>query len=212
MGRSSFSQDWHSFQRSNAVFHAMGDRWMQRALPGDQRHEMYRTVHGGVSRGMELGTFALGGVGLAKGAYSLVQKGFTATKRFTGMQKIGRPAAIMKGSADQLISAYNRATFEAYKTLLRAQMEKPFVVDSQLKGLVDLNYRRRTRIGSGSTAAAIRHELATGERVFDKLHSQKGRDSIAALEKWLKNNPTARAGDRAAAENIIKDLQNALEK
>lgn len=33
---------------------------------------------------------------------------------------------------------------------------------------------------------------------------------ITALEKWLKNNPNASHGDRAAAENIIKDLQNAL--
>jgi hypothetical protein len=66
---------------------------MQRVLPGDHRHEMYKTVHGGVSSGMELGAFALGGLGIAKGAYSLVQKGFTSTKRFAGMQKIGRPAA-----------------------------------------------------------------------------------------------------------------------
>ncbi|MDJ0652188.1 MAG: hypothetical protein QNJ27_04215 [Simkaniaceae bacterium] len=33
---------------------------------------------------------------------------------------------------------------------------------------------------------------------------------INALEKWLRNNPTAGPGDRAAAENIIKDLRNAL--
>ena len=33
---------------------------------------------------------------------------------------------------------------------------------------------------------------------------------INALEKWLRNNPNARPGDRAAAENIIKDLRNAL--
>lgn len=35
---------------------------------------------------------------------------------------------------------------------------------------------------------------------------------ITALEKWLKNNPAARLGDRAAAENIVKDLRNALEE
>jgi hypothetical protein len=33
---------------------------------------------------------------------------------------------------------------------------------------------------------------------------------IITLEKWLKHNPNARHGDRAAAENIIKDLRNAL--
>lgn len=35
---------------------------------------------------------------------------------------------------------------------------------------------------------------------------------INMFEKWLRNNPTARPGDRAAAENIIKDLRNALEE
>jgi hypothetical protein len=43
-----------------------------------------------------------------------------------------------------------------------------------------------------------------------KFHTQKGRDSIISLERWLTNNPTARQGDRATAENIIKDLYNAL--
>jgi hypothetical protein len=36
------------------------------------------------------------------------------------------------------------------------------------------------------------------------------KNMITGYEKWLKNNPTSRPGDRAAAENIIKDLQNAL--
>jgi hypothetical protein len=89
-------------------------------------------------------------------------------------------------------------------------MEKPHVVDPLLKDYVDLNYKPHASIGSGSTAAAIRHELATGERVFEKLHSKKGRDMITTLGRWLKNNPTARSGDKAAAENIIKDLRNAL--
>ncbi len=77
-------------------------------------------------------------------------------------------------------SFYNRAAFERYKTLLRAQMEKPHVVDSRLQEYVDLNYKPHACIGSGSTAAAIRHELATGKKVFNKLHSKKGRDMINA--------------------------------
>lgn len=31
-----------------------------------------------------------------------------------------------------------------------------------------------------------------------------------ALEKWLRNNPEATPGDRSAAENVIKDLRDAL--
>src|SRR5277367_5679501 len=90
-GRSSFSQDWNTFQRSNAAFHESGSAWMQRLLPGNSNHEMYRTLRSGVSGGMELGTLALGGIGIAKGAYSLMQKGFSATRGPLTMQKIGRP-------------------------------------------------------------------------------------------------------------------------
>ena len=35
---------------------------------------------------------------------------------------------------------------------------------------------------------------------------------ITALERWLGNNPRSSNSDRAAAENIIKDLYNALER
>jgi hypothetical protein len=31
-----------------------------------------------------------------------------------------------------------------------------------------------------------------------------------ALQKWLEENPAASGGDRAAAENVIKDMSNAL--
>ena len=106
--------------------------------------------------------------------------------------------------------ASNCAIFEKYKTVLRATMEKPHVTDLQLKKYVDLNYRSTGKIGNGSTAAAIRYELKTGNRVSGRLHSQKGQNMILRLERWLQNNPTASSGDRAAAENIIKDLRNAL--
>jgi hypothetical protein len=109
-----------------------------------------------------------------------------------------------------LTDGYNCVALEEYKVILRAQMEKPYVVNAELQGHVEYLYKPHASIGSGSTAAAIRHELATGEQVFDTFHSQKGRDSIRCLERWLKNNPTASLGDRAAAENIIKDLKDAL--
>jgi filamentous hemagglutinin len=61
-----------------------------------------------------------------------------------------------------------------------------------------------------STADAVRYELETGDKVKGKLHSQKARDSIIELQKWLKQNPNASGKDRAAAENVIRDMQNAL--
>jgi hypothetical protein len=65
-------------------------------------------------------------------------------------------------------------------------------------------------IDSSPMEAAIRYELVTGEQVFGTSHSQEGRDMITRLESWLENNPTASLGDRSVAENIIKDLKDAL--
>jgi hypothetical protein len=47
--------------------------------------------------------------------------------------------------------------------------------------------------------------------VGGKFHTQKAQNMIRALKKWLRNNPTASPGDRAAAENTIKDMENALD-
>ncbi len=106
--------------------------------------------------------------------------------------------------------ASNVADFERLKDSLRASMEKPHVEDPRLAGLMDELYRDGAQIGSGSTADAVRHELATGGTVGGRTHSQKAEDYSRALERWLDNNPTARAGDRAAAENVLRDMQNAL--
>jgi hypothetical protein len=117
---------------------------------------------------------------------------------------------------------------EAYKDSLRSQMQKPTVIDADLKKIVDANYRDNAKIGSGSTADAIRHERATGGSVGGREHTQKGEDTIRGLQYWLdkhpldekdaKGNPlintpeafSQRKNDRAAAENMIKDLQDAL--
>ena len=104
----------------------------------------------------------------------------------------------------------NRVLHERYKAELRAAMEKPTVSDKMLSGLVDKLYRPNAKVGSGSTAAAVREELITRKPVGNGFHSQKAQDSILALQKWLDGNPTARPGDRAAAENIIRDMDDAL--
>ncbi len=117
---------------------------------------------------------------------------------------------------------------EAYKDRLRSQMQKPIVVDTDLKKIVDANYRDNAKIGSGSTADAIRHERATGGSVGGREHTQKGEDTVRALQYWLERHPldekdaqgkplintaeafSQRKNDRAAAENMIKDLVDAL--
>jgi filamentous hemagglutinin len=89
-------------------------------------------------------------------------------------------------------------------------MEKPAVQNAKLGSLLDDLYRPGAKIGSGSTAAAVRAELATGGTVGGRLHGQKAADYVEALQRWLRTNPAAAAADRAAAENVMRDLQNAL--
>ncbi|NLX96619.1 MAG: hypothetical protein GXY83_10620 [Rhodopirellula sp.] len=107
-------------------------------------------------------------------------------------------------------AAHNAAQFERYKDALRAGMQKPHATNPQLAKYLDELYRPGAKIGSGSTAAAVREELAKGVSVGGRTHSQKAADYIRALQKWLRENPTTRPGDRAAAENVIRDMQNAL--
>jgi filamentous hemagglutinin len=89
-------------------------------------------------------------------------------------------------------------------------MDRPAVQNTKLNSLLDELYRPGAKAGSGSTAAAVREELATGKPVGGRFHSQKARDYVIALRRWLADNPHASAGDRAAAESIIEDLENAV--
>lgn len=92
-------------------------------------------------------------------------------------------------------------------------VSEPLVTDPKLQNLVrDLYKGARTQapIGTGSTADAIRHELATGQQVGGRWHSQKGREYITALTKWLSKNLGASAADRAAAQSIAQDICDAL--
>ncbi len=141
--------------------------------------------------------YQLGKLGLQRFVLPNLSRGVSsAFGNFVGKEVIG--------------GAYNMAAFEEYKISLRAQMEKPHAIDLQLQKLLDLNFRQNANIGNGSTATAIRYELSTGNSVGGRFHSQKGRELIKSFETWLRKNPTATTGDRAAAENIIKDLKNAL--
>lgn len=115
-----------------------------------------------------------------------------------------------KSQADKDQNAQDRLQHENYKDELRAQMEKPDVKDPHLKEITDKLYRPNAQIGNGSTADAVRHEAATGQQVGGRLHLQKAQDTVKELQTWLRRNPTASSGDRAAAENMLKDLQNAL--
>ncbi|MFO6484887.1 type IV secretion protein Rhs [Escherichia coli] len=73
-------------------------------------------------------------------------------------------------------------------------MGKPDVTDSNLKNIIDNLYRPNAKVGSGSTADAVRYKLATGEKVGGRGHVLKAQDYTRALQDWLDKNPTASQG------------------
>ena len=137
--------------------------------------------------------------------------GFTEPVSKTSLPKMGSGGTLKQTSKGGTFGgAYNRAAHELYKANLRAQMEVPYVKDQNLGTFFEKLYRPNAKLGNGSTSAAIRYESATGKQLHGRLHFQKGQNSVSYLNRWLKNNPTASPGDRAAAENVLKDLQNSM--
>jgi hypothetical protein len=104
----------------------------------------------------------------------------------------------------------NTATGAKLVDDLAANMSKPTVTDAALANVINQQYRPGATVGIGSTADAVRHELATGELVGGRSHTQKAQNDSAFLQKWLDSNPDASFSDRSAAHNVLRDLQNAL--
>jgi hypothetical protein len=89
----------------------------------------------------------------------------------------------------------------------------PRVGSAKLQNLVDDLYKGTAnpgRVGTGTTADAIRYELRTGDQVFGRSHVQKGEDYVRGLENWLKRNPQADYHDRLVARSLADDLLDAL--
>jgi hypothetical protein len=89
----------------------------------------------------------------------------------------------------------------------------PKVTDSKLGNLVNDLYKGAkvpNPIGAGSTADAVRNELATGLATNVKFHSQTAQEYINALSNWQKNTPNASQYVQMVAESLKRDLQSAL--
>ncbi|WP_219923865.1 WXG100-like domain-containing protein [Nocardioides campestrisoli] len=159
---------------------------------------------------------AIAGWRLAAAGRKVVQA-FVAMKaavRLGAVAKIstaGRKLPVLSQRFRRVSEAASSAKHARYTDQLRAAMGKPATKDPKLNRIMDELYRDNAKMGSGSTAAAVRSEIATGKPTNGAWHSQKARNRIAQLEKWLRTNPTATPGDRAAAENVIRDMQNALD-
>ncbi|WOE32004.1 MULTISPECIES: hypothetical protein [unclassified Acinetobacter] len=123
------------------------------------------------------------------------------------------------GDAQKVNKAVNEALRDVYTTpkareelldKLSAKMQKPLVSDLKLQRITDDLYPDNAKIGSGSTADAVRYEMSTGNKVGGKTHTEKAMGYSDALSKWIKSNPNASSNDKMAAELMLRDLQNAL--
>jgi hypothetical protein len=89
-------------------------------------------------------------------------------------------------------------------------MERPHAENPELREILGRYHKDTATVDSGSTAAALRREIATGQPVGGKFHTQKSEQGITELRDWLSANPTAGSIDRAAAENMLRDLLDAV--
>ncbi|MCG8459031.1 MAG: hypothetical protein MI919_22370, partial [Holophagales bacterium] len=85
------------------------------------------------------------------------------------------------------------------------------VSDPNLQNIVRDLYKGTTnprRIGTGTTADAVRHERATGLPTGGAFHSQKAEQFSDALRKALGGDLSSH--DRLVAQSLLDDLQQAL--
>lgn len=133
-----------------------------------------------------------------------------AERMVAEQQALAREATAGREQAAAIAEAVRRQEHEQLRRAVRAEMEMPSTTDPTLTHYMSEIYRPGAAVGSGSTAAAVRAERAPGVQVGGKTHSIKAQEQIVNLRRWFRNNLTASPGDRAAAENVIQDMIDAL--
>ena len=221
------ASDFNYMMRHGTLFESLiakYDGYVERLASDDPYTRERATFEGALFFSTTFSGFGVGGKLLSPVGTTTAKVGVEAgsAAALSAAEKAGAKATITSAEAWQSyggfpawsgvddLSAANRIAHEAYKDILRAQMSKPIVANVELQNILDELYRANAKIGSGSSAAALRYEKVTGMSVSGKFHEIKVMDKSRELTKWLKNNPTASAGDRAAAENVLRDMSNAL--
>ncbi len=90
---------------------------------------------------------------------------------------------------------------------------KPTVNDPKLQNILNDMYRganNTNRVGDGTTADAVRNELATLEPTEGKWHLTKAVDYQRGLAKWLMDKNNIDPTDRAVAIRELQNLMDAL--
>ena len=88
----------------------------------------------------------------------------------------------------------------------------PAVEDTKLQNVVNDLYKGATnpdRVGTGTTADAVRAEAETGLPTGGVFHAKKAEQYSNALKKLI-NGGTLSAHDQLVAQSLLDDLQAAL--
>jgi hypothetical protein len=86
---------------------------------------------------------------------------------------------------------------------------RPQVADGTLGNIVKQLFRENAKIGNGTTADAVRHELETGLRIGGKTHFEKAQLAIDSLTRRL-TDPSVSQADKTIAKVLKEDPGNAL--
>ncbi len=124
--------------------------------------------------------------------------------------------AAAEGIADVKDVIYRPGLFKAVNALLRKQTNREgarlltSVTNKPLSNLIKSNYRHGARIGKGSTADALRDEVARGVKYgAKKSHYKKAQESIRRLNRILNDEPLS-GRERQIAGSIRGELWTAL--
>jgi hypothetical protein len=98
-------------------------------------------------------------------------------------QPLAGNAGAVETKGNSTPPAANRAEFQNYTDNLRRDMRRPATADPKLSGIMDEMYRPNAKVGSGSTADAIRSERATGQPTGGKWHTQKAEEGVIRLQR-----------------------------
>ena len=136
----------------------------------------------------------------------------------SGMHKGGNLGKVGAGygggsSVIKQANSQDRLQLEKLSTQLRQQanwVNPSEISNPKLKNIVDDLYRPNAKIGSGSTADAVRIELKIDNlKVGGKSHKIKAENSIRSITDILENDLLS-AHDRMIAENVRLDLLDYL--
>ena len=113
------------------------------------------------------------------------------------------------GARKRVLLDMNIQLFAEKKLPKKGQKLVDKATDINLKNTIKELYHSGSKIGDGSTAAAIRHELKTGVLVGGKSHITKGKERLKNLERILINKKLNQK-DYKIAQKLYNDLKKAL--